>query len=157
MKKDMLSIACTVAARDESPSDEWNFPVSSLSTFADDRRSRWSSSGGGGGGGVWFRAAVITVPIVGLVALVLLVVVASHLLNAESRSHSAAYVERRRAATFWRRRGDVQPWRPCRRPDAGTRTLPRYEKIISCVCSNVTSYHYPRDAPTDNAESSITV
>ena len=144
-----------IAAKDELPSDESKFPSSSLSSskFEQDRRSWWSSSSGS----VWFRASVIAVPIIGLVALVLLVLVASHLLRSDSRSHSSAAVERRRAATLWRWRGDdVQSWRQ----DVGVRTLPRYEKIISPVCSNVTPCSCSRDihcTMTDDAKCSITV
>jgi len=130
-----------VAATDESSSDEWKFPVSSSSSssrFTEDRRT-WRSSSGGS---VWFRAAVIAVPIVGLVALVLLVLLASHLLSADSRSRGAA------AMTFWRWRSDVESCRP----DTGTRMLPPYQKI-TCVCGNLTSYHCPQDV----AEFSLTV
>lgn len=132
-----------VAATDESsPSDEVKFTSSSSSSssrFAEDRRKSWwwwSS----GGSSVWFHASVIAVPIIGLVVLVLLVLVAAHLLAADSRSHAAA-LDRRRTARLWRWRCDVES---SLRPDTTSRTLPRYEKIISCVCSNMT---YPLDVP----------
>ena len=150
-----LSLHCIAAT--DLPSDESKFASwsssSSSSRFEEDRRSWWSS----GSGSVWFRASVIAVPIIGLVALVLLVLVASHLLRSDSRFHSPTAVERRRAATLWRwRGGDVESWRS----DTGPRTLPRYEKIISGVCSNVTPCSCARDVhctTTDDVKCSLTV